>query len=159
MSKFRTTPLGAIAMAAVLAAMPATAEERFETGVLNCTVDGGIGLLLGSRKDMACTYEKNDGTVVQYTGRVTKIGVDLGITQESYIAWAVLAPTRNPDPSVLAGRYAGVSAEATAGAGVGANVLLGGGQDSIALQPISVQAQTGLNVAGGLQSMQLTLSE
>jgi hypothetical protein len=38
--------------------------------------------------------------------------------------------------------------------GLGANVLLGGG-NSIALQPLSISGQEGLNVAGGIGAITL----
>ena len=39
-------------------------------------------------------------------------------------------------------------ASATVGVGLGANVLVGGSGNSIALQPVSIEGTTGLNVAG-----------
>ena len=55
----------------------------------------------------------------------------------------------------LNGGYGGVSAEATVGLGVGANALVGGSNKSIILQPLSVTAQQGLNIAAGVASLQL----
>jgi hypothetical protein len=55
----------------------------------------------------------------------------------------------------LAGNYAGASAEATVGAGLGANVLVGGSNRTVALQPISVQGQAGLNLAVGVAGLEL----
>lgn len=129
--------------------------ERVEVGVLTCDVEGGIGLILGSKKQMTCEFEATDGHVDVYTGRVTKIGVDIGVTQDSVIKWGVFAPAGDHVHGALAGEYVGVAAEATLGAGIGANALIGGGDESFALQPISVQGQTGMNVAGGLESIKL----
>src|SRR4029079_3515313 len=56
---------------------------------------------------------------------------------------------------VLAGGYGGATAEATIGGGLGANVLVGGLQRSIALQPVSVGAQRGLNAAAGIGGLEL----
>ena len=39
--------------------------------------------------------------------------------------------------------------------GPGGNVLVGGSNNSIALQPLSLQGQVGLNVAAGLESLEL----
>lgn len=145
----------AIATLFLAGAALASDVERTEIGLLTCDVEGGVGLILGSKKKMTCVFEKQDGTTETYTGRVTKIGVDIGITRESVIKWGVLAPADAHTSGALAGKYAGVSAEATVVGGVGANVLIGGGADSFALQPLSVQGQTGLNIAGGIASMKL----
>ena len=65
------------------------------------------------------------------------------------MVWSVYAPT-NRRYGALAGHYAGASAEATVGAGVGANALIGGSNRTVTLQPVSVQGQTGLNLAVGV---------
>lgn len=142
--------------ATVILAGAAYAEDAKNTqqGVLKCDVEGGVGMILGSEKKMTCVFTKNDGTVENYAGHVLKIGVDIGITKDSHITWGVLAPSGINDVGALAGSYAGVSAEATVVGGVGANVLVSAG-NQFTLQPISVQTQTGLNIAGGLGSIKL----
>ncbi len=143
--------LGALALSA-----PASAQQGAEVGVLNCSVEGGIGLILGSQKATECVFESSDGKVREiYTGTVTKVGIDIGVTGSAQIVWAVFAPTSAFRPGSLEGSYAGVSAEATAGVGVGANVLVGGSDRTISLQPVSVSAQTGLNVAAGIGGLTL----
>jgi hypothetical protein len=144
----------AAALALALAAGTAEAKSGVNVGALNCTVEGGVGLILGSKKDMTCVYKSNKGKRATYTGSVTKIGIDIGVTTQSYITWAVFAPG-DIDRGALEGSYGGASAEATIGVGLGANVLVGGLEDSIALQPISVQGQEGLNVAAGVTGMKL----
>ena len=136
-----------------------SAQSGANVGELKCTVDGGIGLLIGSSKDMICSFEPADGSASQrYSGSVGKLGLDIGITNESYIRWAVIASGKLK-PGSLEGSYGGVSAQATVGAGLGANVLVGGSDNSIALQPLSVQGQTGLNIAVGIGTMQLNYEE
>ena len=72
------------------------------------------------------------------------------------LRWRVLAPTGDVyAPGVLAGDYTGVGAEATVVVGGGANLLVGGSSKTITLQPLSLQAQTGLNFAAGVTSFQL----
>jgi hypothetical protein len=128
-------------------------------GVLNCTVEGGIGLIVGSSKDMTCKFDPANGSASQrYAGHVGKLGLDIGFTNESYIAWQVIA-SGELMPGSLEGNYAGASAQATAGAGLGANVLVGGSNEQITLQPLSVQGQTGLNVALGIGTMELNFVE
>jgi hypothetical protein len=140
----------------LLAAAPAYATEdnKTQVGILKCDVAGGVGLILGSKKALTCIFTKKDGSTENYTGRILKVGVDIGFTKESVISWAVLAPSGQNDAGALEGKYAGVSAEVTVAGGVGANLLVGGG-NSFALQPLSVQVQTGLNVAGGIGSIKL----
>jgi len=70
------------------------------------------------------------------------------------MVWSVYAPTSRA-AGFLAGTYAGASAEATIGAGVGANILVGGSNRTVELQPLSVQGQTGINVAAGVAEIEL----
>ena len=69
--------------------------------------------------------------------------------RRSALAWGVFAPVDRLGPGDLAGNYAGAQGSASLGVGVGGNVLVGGSNNSIALQPLSVQGQVGLNVAAG----------
>jgi hypothetical protein len=103
---------------------------------------------------MECVFRRGSGKRETYVGRVTKLGIDIGVTSETRIAWAVIAPGE-VKRGALEGGYAGASAEATAGVGLGANVLVGGFEDSITLQPVSIQGQTGLNVAAGITGLRL----
>jgi len=91
-----------------------------------------------------------------YVGAINKFGVDIGYLQGGVIVWTVVAPTANLAPGSLSGTYAGATGSATVGVGVGANVLVGGSGNSIALQPISIEGTTGLNVAAGIAEMTLT---
>jgi len=139
---------------ATLAGTQAQAQARVEVGVLTCTVRGGTGFIIGSTKELRCRFNK-PGRDEFYYGSISKFGLDIGTTRQSAIAWAVLAPTANLPPRSLSGSYGGVSAEATVGLGVGANALIGGSKRSIILQPLSVQAQQGLNIAAGIAALQL----
>jgi hypothetical protein len=147
----------AVAVLAGLTAIPASAQSRVEIGLLDCVVEGGAGFIIGSTKDLSCTFLPAGGRPPEpYFGVVRKFGLDIGVTGATYIKWAVLAPTIDAYASgALAGEYVGVSAEATAGVGVGANALVGGSGESFVLQPISVQAQQGLNLAVGFSSFEL----
>lgn len=124
-------------------------------GTLTCHAKTGIGLILGSYKTAECIYEGVDGEEMFYDAEFTRLGVDIGITNAQTIVWVVLAPGRRVDYS-LEGTYVGASAEATVIAGAAANVLFGGFENSFALQPLSVGAQAGLNIAAGLTSVKLT---
>ena len=145
------------ALLSVLAAASATtaqaANSGVKVGVLECTVAPGVGLIIASSKAVSCTFKSN-GRAEHYHGSTGKLGVDIGFTNKSYLSWVVFAPGE-VHPGALAGAYVGASAQATVIAGLGANVLVGGWSDSINLQPLSVQGQTGLNVAAGLASLTL----
>lgn len=147
---------GAVVAASFAMASMAQAGDsgNAEIGMLECDVEGGIGLLLGSKKHMTCIFKRTDGEVEHYKGRVTKIGLDIGVTKDSHIMWAVLAPSGANDKGALAGHYDGVGAEVTVVGGVGANALISAG-NSFTLQPFSVQGQEGLNIAAGLEQIKL----
>ncbi len=141
-----------------LAATPAVAQEGVELGVLECTIEGGTGYIIGSKKDLACTFKPSENSFApeSYFGVVSKFGLDIGTTKDAFMQWLVLAPSNNIyAPGALAGDYVGASAEASAVVGAGANLLIGGSSKSFTLQPISVQSQTGLNLAVGVSQFQL----
>jgi hypothetical protein len=123
-------------------------------GALSCHVSGGVGFIFGSSKDLSCIFKHPDGTTERYHGDINKYGVDIGFTTESEIIWGVFAPG-SVGPGALAGHYGGVTGEAEVGVGLGANVLLGGSNKQIALQPLSVTGGVGLNVAAGIASITL----
>jgi Protein of unknown function (DUF992) len=133
----------------------AQAPNRTKAGTLTCDVSGGIGLIITSKKSLRCTYTPTDnGPLELYTGSITKFGLDIGATTGGVMVWAVYAPSTRRF-GALAGHYAGATAEATIGAGLGANVLVGGSNRTVALQPLSVQGQAGLNLAAGVASIDL----
>lgn len=149
--------LGGLAVLALSLLHPsdAGAQDRVEIGLLDCVVSGGSGFIFGSTKDLRCEFQHVDGALEPYFGVIKKFGIDIGSTDSSVIRWAVLAPKRELGAGVLAGDYVGISAEATVGVGLGANALLGGSGKSIALQPFSVQSQSGLNFAIGVAGLEL----
>ncbi len=152
--------LATVAIAGTLASVPVSgpaqaAEPGVKAGALTCTVAGGSGFIFGSSKDLTCVFEPVSGPAETYTGRITKFGLDVGQTDVTKIAWGVIAPAADVEPGALEGDYVGLSAEATVGGGIGANALVGGMDKSIALNPVSVQVQNGLNVAAGIASLKL----
>lgn len=151
MKKFFTAALLSLGVLAAAATTSNAAELK--TGVLSCKVNSGWGVLIGSSKKVNCVFTASNGKKTKYTGNITKIGVDVGYTDNKTIAWIVMSG--NGTGSDLSGTYIGVNAEATVVAGLGANALVGGLNNNIALQPLSVQGQTGLNVAAGIASLTL----
>ncbi|HMN85162.1 MAG TPA: DUF992 domain-containing protein [Bauldia sp.] len=145
----------ALALAGSMAAAPASAAQ-LRVGVLECIVDPGIGFIVASSKALKCTFTPSAGAPERYSGRISKLGLDIGVTGRSIIVWAVFAGQSGYSPWSLAGNYFGISAQASVALGVGANALVGGSDKSLVLQPISVQAQMGLNLAAGVAGMTLT---
>ena len=144
-----------LAAGSLMIGTPAQAQA-VKAGALTCNVASGFGFIFGSSKSVNCTFSPGGGPPQHYVGAINKFGVDIGYVQSAVIIWAVLAPTTNPGPGSLAGTYAGATASATVGVGVGANVLVGGSGNSVSLQPVSIEGNTGLNVAGGIAAMTLT---
>ncbi|HZQ14781.1 MAG TPA: DUF992 domain-containing protein [Pseudolabrys sp.] len=150
----RAFTLAALALALTVTAAQAQ-SSRVRVGALTCNVAPGVGLIVGSQKSMSCTYQSIDGWSERYSGQITRVGVDIGVTNAQTIGWAVWAPVNQTGRGALAGGYAGASAEVTVAAGLGANVLVGGFNNSLMLQPVSVSAQEGANVAAGIAGIRL----
>jgi len=145
------------------AAAPAPAASgggaAVRAGYLTCHVASGWGFIFGSSRKLECAYALQPGYTEYYTGSITKFGADIGYLQSGVILWAVLAPTTNLGQGALSGHYGGATASAAAGVGAGANVLVGGFNSSIALQPVSIEGQNGLNVAAGVVEMTLKFNK
>jgi uncharacterized protein DUF992 len=145
------------ALGLAVASVPeAGAAGETKIGYLSCNVASGWGIIFGSSRELDCTYTPVGGKPVEhYKGEINKFGADIGYLQSGVILWTVVAPSTNTGEGALAGHYAGATASATAGIGTGANVLVGGMHSSIALQPISVEGNAGLNVAAGVATINL----
>ncbi len=145
----------AVALLFATGAGSARAGSYFKAGVLTCSVGAGVGLIVASRKPVSCTFSPRGRVAEYYGGYIRRIGVDVGVTGAAVIVWAVLSSVEGFPVGALAGTYRGLSAEASVGLGLGANVLLGGQGRSFALQPVSVQGQIGLNFAAGVTRLDL----
>jgi hypothetical protein len=156
MRKYCITLASAIVAAGLAAASGASAAPAgVKVGDLTCNVSSGFGFIFGSSKDLHCTYRPSSHPREHYVGTVNKYGVDIGYTEGGILVWGVFAPTSDLAPGALSGTYAGATADATIGVGLGANVLVGGLKKSIALQPLSIEGNKGLNVAAGIGSITL----
>jgi hypothetical protein len=144
----------AVALTAVLA--PADAQpRRVELGTLTCSMSSSIGLIVGSQKNVNCIFRGQPGEPEEaYTGTMTTVGLDIGITTGGVIVWTVFADTSRY-AGMLAGRYVGATAEVSIAAGLGANALVGGSRRTVALQPLSLQGQIGLDIAAGVGELDL----
>jgi hypothetical protein len=167
------TRLFATSVALLLSAVTATSASAQNTanvveqpasrfgvnlGSLNCKVAGGVGYVLGSSKDISCLFLRPDGVAERYEGSMKKFGVDIGFTTEAKIVWLVFAPGKLA-PGALNGSYGGASASATAGLGIGANVLIGGSNKQVSLQPVSAEGSVGLDVAAGIGEVDLQYAQ
>ena len=157
MAKKLAVAIGALSLAAGALALGSPGQaQTVKAGVLTCNVSSGFGFIFGSSRSINCTFAPAGGPPQHYVGSIDKFGVDIGYTKGGVLVWTVLAPTTSPAPGSLAGSYGGATASATVGAGVGANVLVGGSGNSISLQPLSIEGNTGLNVAAGVAALTLT---
>lgn len=145
---------GAIAAAVMLPAASAHADVK--AGILTCQVEGGASYVIGSTKKLSCVYTPDGAHVTdRYVGQIKKWGVDVGVTGKAAMAWVVLAPTAKLGHGALTGMYDGAAVNASVVVGGGANVLIGGSNKTISLQPVSLQGQTGLNAAVTVASLKL----
>lgn len=142
---------------AVLSVPASAAREprRTNIGRLTCRVGPGVGALIASRRRLACRFDARDGHSERYAGAVTRFGLDVGITAGGVMRWIVLSRTRGVRPGALAGHYVGASGDVSAGIGGGAKVLVGGSRRATMLQPVSVVAQVGVNLALGVAALRL----
>jgi hypothetical protein len=127
-----------------------------KVGVLNCRIAPSVGLVIVEFQKIDCRFTPDGpGPVEAYVGKMATLGVDLGFTAAGALTWGVYAPTKNMMPGSLSGTYGGASGNVGVVLGVGANFLLGGSENSVALQPWSVEGTTGVNVSLGLSNMEL----
>jgi len=154
MKHLRHLLVATVAAAAIGAsALPAGAQTRVAAGTLSCSVAPGVSFVFGSTRQVHCIFYGTNGVAERYIGEISRWGVDIGYTNAATMMWAVLAGTQVIPPGTLAGNYAGVSAAVTPGIGGAANVLIGGSGGTVSLQPVSVEGNTGLNLAGGVGAL------
>ena len=156
---FSRSTMTAIFASIIFAAQPgsSTAQDaKLKAGTLTCEGKGSVGLILGSKEKLVCKLNSTSGKLIQrYDGTITRVGVDLGVRGKSVMIWTVLGSTTELPGEALGGNFAGVSADVAAGIGAGANVLVGGNNKSVVLQPLSVSGGTGINIAVGVSGLEL----
>ncbi len=153
---FTKSAMLAAGLLVMASAVPASAQDgRVRVGVLNCEGPGQTSFIVGSVTELGCIFKPEYGHPQRYNARITRIGVDIGVTTANALAWAVFAPTKRLGPGEIAGGYGGVAAGAAIGVGGTANVLLGGSNNSVALQPLSFVGSRGANVVAGVAGLDL----
>jgi hypothetical protein len=149
--------IGAVVLASAVISIDPAGAQRVRAGVLTCDISAGMGFIIGSQKTVACNFAPEPpGPPQVYSGSISKFGLDIGATGGGVMVWAVftdsLAP---PGGAFLADDYFGASGQVTVAAGLGANVLIGGSNNTVALQPLSVDTTVGLNFALGVAELRL----
>ncbi|MGO9360338.1 MAG: DUF992 domain-containing protein [Xanthobacteraceae bacterium] len=153
----RFTALFGIAAAMLVASFAsANAQQSVQAGILECQGAEYVGAIVGSTTELECVFRNDSGAPAEpYIAHISRVGLDIGVTAQTGLAWAVNAPTVRLGHGALAGHYSGVGANATVGVGIGANLLVGGSANAISLQPLSLQGQTGLSAVAGIIDVEL----
>jgi hypothetical protein len=151
--RLSTLSMAIVALVAPIASANALPPVR--AGILQCEGGQNVGFVVGSATSLECVFQSEGRRPEPYIATVRRYGLDIGFTEQTKFSWAVNAPTGRVGRGDLAGSYGGVGANASVGVGGGGNFLVGGPQNSYALQPLSVQGQTGLNVAAGVADIDL----
>ena len=157
-----TAVLAGAALATIVtlpaATLPASAQgRRVQVGELDCSLSSSVGLVVTSQRNVSCFFHTANTPEAAYVGTLTRLGLDIGVTSGGKIVWTVFVNTDRYN-GTLAGSYVGATAEAAVALGLGANVLIGGNNDSVALQPVSVQSTTGFNIAAGVSQLNLCVA-
>jgi hypothetical protein len=148
--------LATVALAAMLVEPAAAQAVQSWTlvGRLDCQVDPNVGFTIVGHQSMRCLFTPNAPIPSEvYAGALNTEGQNVDI--DGVLGFAVFASITGLSPGALAGEYVGVSGDAGIGVGAGPNVLLGGSNRTVALQPSSVQGSISLNVVTGLSLLKL----
>jgi hypothetical protein len=149
---------GAAAALATILTSPASAQEpRIQLGELDCSLSSSVGLIVSSQRNVSCFFHASNAPDSAYVGTLTRVGLDIGVTSGGKMVWTVFVNT-DKYAGTLTGSYVGATAEAAVALGLGANVLIGGSNDSVVLQPVSVQSTTGFNIAAGVSQLNLCVA-
>lgn len=133
----------------------AQAQTWVQAGMLKCQLNPSIGFVIFGHQSMECSFHPVSGPVQAYEGAINTVGLDLGFTEGGILAWGVFGSASGMPYGALAGEYVGASGEVGFGPGVGANVLIGGSNRSVALQPVSLEGSAAVDVVAGLSQLKL----
>src|SRR5258708_24512247 len=154
-SIIRSGLAGTMLIASFVAATAQQPMQRVQVGVLECRGGASIGFIVGSVTNLGCVLRIEGVPEDRYIATIRKVGVDLGITQETALAWGVYAPVAPLGPGDLAGTYAGAQGSASVGVGLRGDPLVWGSDNSLALQPLIVLIHVILNIAAQMASLAL----
>ena len=119
----------------------ANAMPPVRAGILQCEGGQNVGYVVGSTTSLQCVFQSEGRRPEPYIATLRRLGLDLGITDQTKLTWAVNAPNTRIGRGDLAGNYGGIGANASVGIGGGGNFLVGGPANAYALQPISLQGR------------------
>ncbi|MEW9837560.1 DUF992 domain-containing protein [Mesorhizobium marinum] len=145
--------------AALALSLAGPAWSNAQVGILKCDTSRAIGEIITRKQSMTCVFTHNDGTTENYTGIIHQYGVEIGMVKEGHLVWGVVAATPPAGTGLLAGKYGGVDASVAAGLGLGADVLVGGTGKAFSLQPLAVEGEAGINVAAGVEAVELKAAD
>ena len=155
---FRLSAMAALT-ALALSSIPVSAQQQVQAGMLECRGGESISFIVGSVSEFNCIYRPNFGPVQAYRAKLTRAGIDVGVTAVSGLAWGVFAPTQQIGLGDLSGNYGGATAGGAFVVGAGAHVMYGGSNNSFALQPLSIEGQVGINVYAGVAGLELRFGQ
>lgn len=159
MSALKTVSGFGLLLGMVVATTAPGHADVAKIGVLSCDVSKGVGQILARKQSLACQFKPDGGRPESYTGHIDEYGVEIGKVDQGHLIWAVASAMHGVSKGALAGKYVGVGAGAALGVGAGANALVGGGNRSFSLQPLSVDGETGINIAVGVVSVTLKAAD
>jgi hypothetical protein len=147
----------AVFVIATLVLEPAGSQAQtwVQAGTIRCRLNPSIGFVIFGHQSMECSFQPVSGPVQGYEGAINTVGLDLGVGEGGRLAWGVFGPASGMSYGALAGEYVGASGDVGIGLGAGANVLVGGSNRSIALQPVLLEGSVALNVVAGLSQLKL----
>ena len=129
-----------------------------QAGVLECNIASGVGLVIGSSRAVSCVFHRHHSRPEFYTGTISRIGLDLGVTGPVQFAWSVVSYGPLP-PYALAGDFTGAGGSLAIGPGVSTNELVGGYGNTVNLQPVTAGQTVGLNLSAGIGALSLQPSQ
>jgi hypothetical protein len=133
-----------------------TAQPGTHVGMLTCQMAPRTGLTVGPVQSIRCHFVPDGGYPQQaYMGELATVGLDVGITTGGVLAWDVLVSTGGSPAGDLAGVYVGANGDIPVGVGIDANVLFGGSNRTIALQPLALEGEIEVALGEGLSSLKL----
>ncbi len=133
----------------------AQSRDRTKVGTLTCDISGGIGMIIASKKAVTCMFTPSAaGPREVYTGSISKFGLDVGATSGGEMVWTVFAPSNK---EIRRARRHITAAPAPKRQWCRSRRQRPDRRfdRTVTLQPVSVQGQTGLNLAVGVSGLEL----
>ena len=148
--------VAAAAAAVSLGAQSAVADPGTDMGMLTCKLTGVTNVIVYTDEKFDCVFKPKSGADFSYSGQIKSVGIDLSVTKDMTLVWAVLTTKTEGDVAdQLKGDYVGAGADVEVGGGVGLNALVGGNSRAITLQPVSVSGSIGAGASVGIETFEL----